>query len=446
MGAGTLEASVPIHFQLADYASPRDLVSIDRAMARLERADPSKMRVYQAARLREVLGHAGKVSPYWRKVFQSCGFEPEALQDPAQLRLLPELTRAELAESGDRMLDPSARRLRWAATSGTSGAPVRVALDRRARALEFCYYRRAWGWGGYRLGAPFAELASYHFLQPGSDPDRLIEWQRLPRRLLINTLRLAPDRMGEVRQALIRHRPRFLKGLPSALQHLVHAGEESGARVPSMQTVFSGGEIVTAHARAQIEEAFACRLLDSYGHMERTLAASQCEEGRYHVHGVYGVLETVRTEARADGTLGAEVLGTGLHNRAQALVRYATGDRVVMDAERTDCPCGRSLRTLRAIEGRAADAIHTPDGRLLSGLPMAFDDIRGIAYVQLVQGDPAALEIRVVPGAGWSPAALKAVQETAARGLGTGMSWTIEIVGPEGLLRTAAGKVRPVAT
>ncbi|QDV09181.1 Phenylacetate-coenzyme A ligase [Planctomycetes bacterium Poly30] len=436
---------MPIHFQLADYAAPGALLSIDRAMARLERADPVEMRAYQAGRLREVLGRAQAASAHWRRVFEEANFDPRGLEDPAHLRSLPILTKDELRRAGDEMLDPNARDLRWASTSGTSGQPVRVAMDRRARALEFCYYRRAWSWGGYRLGAAFAELGSYHFLRAGGEPERLVEWQPFLRRLLVNSSRVAPERMPEIRQALLRHRPRFIKGLPTALQHLVRCGEISGVGVPSMRAAFSGGEIVTSRARGRIEVGFACPLLDSYGHMERTVAASQCTEGRYHVHGAYGVFETTDFERRADGTLIANVYGTGLHNLAQPLVRYETEDRVVLDAQNTRCPCGRTLRTLRSIEGRCSHVITAPDGRSLPGLPMVFDDIDGIEVLQLVQVAPDAVVLHVVPGARWSSAALGELENAAARGLGSNMRFEVRVVEPDGLLRRATGKVLPVS-
>ncbi len=437
---------MPIDFRIRDYASPRLLFSLHRTMSRLERADPAELRRYQASRLRAVLSHAQAACPHWRDTFKERGFDPRDLQDPAQLQQLPVLTKDRLRREGDNLRDRSARRISWSATSGTSGEPLRVALDHRARALEFSFYRRAWSWGGYRLGAPFAELGTYHFLRSGRDPSRLLHWQPTLRRLMINSSRVSPAELPEVLRALQRHRPRFLKGLPSALQHLVRCAELSETSVPPMRAVFSAGEVVTARARSQIQGAFRCRLFDAYGHMERTMAASQCEEGRYHIHGAYGVLEVEGVERAEDGVESGRALGTGIHNLAQPLVRYDTGDRVILDPDPAPCGCGRTLPTLRAIEGRVVDVITTPDGRALSGLPMVFDAIAGVDVLQLVQAAGDVVVARVVPGRGWTDATEAALARAAGPAIGAGMRFEVRRVSAEDLARTETGKIRPVVT
>ena len=48
---------------------------------------------------------------------------------------------------------------------------MRFLLDRRARALEFCFYWRHWGWAGYRLGDRFAtQCLGDHVLKGKGEP------------------------------------------------------------------------------------------------------------------------------------------------------------------------------------------------------------------------------------------------------------------------------------
>lgn len=436
---------MPIDFRARDFLAPFALLELSRTFERLQWAGPDELRAYQVTRLRAVLRHAADHVPHWRELFARVAFDPRALEHPRGLERLPVLSKEAVRDGVTALVSQRFRRSRrWHATSGTLGRPLRVLLDRRANALEFCHYRRAWGWGGYRLGEPFAELGGYHFLRDGRDPERLLHWQPLLRRLMVNTNRLSPARVGEVRAALARYRPRFLKGLPSALEHLSRGVEEDGGGRFAFQALFSGGEVVTPGTRARVEAAFGCRLFDSYGHMERTVAASQCEEGRYHVHDDYGLLEVRDVEMTADGRRVGRATGTGLHNLAMPLVRYDVGDAIELAREDERCACGRGLGLIAAIHGRSVDVLTTPDGRVLSALSTAFDGVPSLDALQLVQLAPDVIELRAVPGRGWSEASRRELLATGSRALGAGMRLELLLVKREELVRTAAGKARPV--
>lgn len=438
---------MPIDFRARDFLVPFAMLELSRTMERLQWAEPDELRDYQVKRLRAVLRHAAGHVPHWAAVFERTGFDPRDLRHPRDLERLPLLTKEEVRDHVAAFVSRRSRRGRWSrwhATSGTSGRPLRVLLDRRANALEFCYYRRSWGWAGYVLGDPFVELGGYHFLREDRDPERLLHWQPLLRRLMVNTNRLSPARVGEVRAALARYRPRFLKGLPSALAHLARCVEEDRGGPFAFHALFSGGEVVTPQTRARVEAAFGCRLFDSYGHMERTVAISQCAEGRYHVHDDYGLLEVRDVEVTSDGRRVGRAIGTGLHNLAMPLVRYDVGDSIELARDGERCACGRGLGLVAAIHGRSVDVITTPDGRVLSALSTAFDGVPCIESLQLVQVAPDVLELRAVPGLGWSDASQQELLATGRRALGGGMRFELRIVQQEELVRTATGKARPV--
>lgn len=437
---------MPIDFRARDFLVPLKLLELGRTLERLQWAEPDELRDYQVRRLRAVLQHAARHVPHWAAVFARSGFEPRELRHPRDLELLPLLTKDEVRDNAAALVSRRARRGpgRWHATSGTSGRPLRVLLDHRANALEFCYYRRHWGWAGYRLGDPFVELGGYHFLRDGRDAERLLHWQPCLRRLMVNTNRLSPTRIGEVRAALARYRPRFLKGLPSALEHLACSVEEDQGGSFAFQALFSGGELVTSRTRARVEAAFGCRLFDSYGHMERTIAISQCAEGRYHVNDDYGLLEVRDVQVTPDGRRVGRATGTGLHNLAMPLVRYDVGDAIELAGEGERCACGRGLGLVAAIHGRSVDLLTTPDGRVLSALSTAFDGMPGIDSLQLVQVAPDVIELRAVPAQSWSEASRRELLATGRQALGEGMRLELKLVQREELVRTAAGKARPV--
>ena len=167
-----------------------------------------------------------------------------------------------------------------------------TSIGNRTRSNSFHDWRH-WGWAGYRLGQPFAELASIHFLRRSQLDGRIFDVQRLFGRLLLNSMKLTRANLAEYAALFARFRPRFLKGLPSAIYHLATPLKSARIGIPPLRAVFTGGENLTPEMRRAIEGAFQCPVMDSYGHMERTMCIAQCLDGSYHVLSDYGLLELV---------------------------------------------------------------------------------------------------------------------------------------------------------
>jgi len=168
------------------------------------------------------------------------------------------------------------------------------------------------------------------------------------------------------------------------------------------RAVFSQGENLRPQQKTLIEQVFAAPVYDSYGHLERTVAISQCPWARYHIHADYGFVELVKPEREpvlpiqlSPEQSVAEVLGTSLHNLSMPLIRYRTGDLVIVDSRQTRCPCGRTFPLVHAILGRNTDVVITPDRRAITALYVALDRIPHVACAQIVQESLDTLVVRV---------------------------------------------------
>ena len=155
-----------------------------------------------------------------------------------------------------------------------------------------------------------------------------------------------------------------------------------------------------AEAAARIEEAFGVRPFDLYATTEG-LWGGECErhEGP-HLFEEDVIAENVDGDGRAvpDGTPGARLLVTNLANRVQPLIRLEVCDAVTLSA--TTCGCGRTLRRLERVEGRAEDIIWLPgaDGRPVAVVPMQFSVVardRDVVEFQVAQ-EGARLVVLVV--------------------------------------------------
>ena len=429
---------MPIDFRLRDHVAPLSMWRLHRTLDRLQWASPDERRRYRETRLRAVLSHARRNVPYYRETLDAAD-----IRSPVDLGSLPRLSKETVRERFADLtsIDAARRGAVEVRTSGTTGAPLRFLLDRDARGLEFCYYWRHWSWAGYRLGDRFCELGTVHFL--GRGVDRTVDWQPHLRRLMIHAGRVSAAEAPAIAAEIERRRPRFLKGMPSSLLHLARSLEEAGRGGYSFRAVFSTGERLGAGGRCEIERVFGAPVLDSYGHMERTVAVSQCLQGSYHVHDDYGALELVDATQEGDALVG-RALGTSLHNLSMPLIRYEVGDLIEPAHPDDVCPCGRTLPLVKRIHGRDGVSVLTPDGRALSAPFILFDLVDGVLAGQVVQPSASALEWRVVPTPQFD-----AGEEDKLLHLAT------ELAGPrvavrtvrcrwEDLERGASGKPRPV--
>jgi phenylacetate-CoA ligase len=175
--------------------------------------------------------------------------------------------------------------------------------------------------------------------------------------------------------------------------------------------MFSTGEVLLPLHRAVIEKVFHTKVYDSYGHMERTVAITECPSGGLHINPEYGILELVDRQpsanvpARTAGgatVVTARVLGTSLHNYSMPLLRYEIGDLIELQDPQLPCTCGRAMPCVQRIIGRHEDVITAPDGRVIPSLFLLFNDVAGIALGQAVQEAADRLVVKIVRTASYT--------------------------------------------
>jgi len=433
-----------IDFRIKDFFYPNRIWKLHRKFEANQWLSPEELEKYQLARLKAVLTHAFQEVPYYGKLFRSIGFHPSDVTRIEHIRELPILDKDTIRAQFDSLQSREMERYSpvKARTSGSSGKPLEFYLDRSSQALEFVYYWRHWRWAGYRLGDLFAELSSHYFLIRPAMDQLDTHYQVHLRRLLLNSNRMSRGSCIEMAKQIRRLRPRFLKGISSALYFFALNLRGAGITDLKFDCIFSTGEIITPLYRQVIEEVFHSKILDSYGHMERTVAISQCPEGGYHVNSDYGLLETVPDESGREKVVS--VVGTSLHNFAMPLIRYDTGDQVEHESGFRSCPCGRTLPLIRSIQGRSEDVIITPDGRFLTTLFIVPELVSGVDFIQFVQTSGNELEIRVVPGNQWNEDESTRLQNYTRRMTGDSMRVRICPITNDDLLFDRSGKIRNV--
>jgi phenylacetate-CoA ligase len=172
----------------------------------------------------------------------------------------------------------------------------------------------------------------------------------------------------------------------------VQAARAEGGALPRLDAVITTAESLDPGSRRLLAEAFQAPVFDIYGLTEMGPMAWECPHHTgYHLTEDTAVIELLPT---GHGDAHSLVI-TNLELYGMPLIRYRTGDLARPGPEGT-CPCGRHLRRLEAVEGRAVDAVRLRDGQSVSPyrVTVQLGKIPGFQRYQVIQHDLSTFTVR----------------------------------------------------
>ena len=219
---------------------------------------------------------------------------------------------------------------------------------------------------------------------------------------LFRTLRLtATQPLPELVAQLQRFQPHVLSAYPSVAA-LLAAEQRAGRLRISPRAINTNSELRTEEMTRTIREAWGVQPTNSYALTETGLAAWTCPEANaLHVSEDACILESVDDGGLPvpAGQPGSRLLVTSLLNYTQPVIRFEVSDQLTFARE--PCACGRTLRVIEVLHGRADDILDLPGA---SGGRVALHPIhlrsplaalRQVVSYQITQR-PRELDIQVI--------------------------------------------------
>jgi len=363
-----------------------------------------RLREYQLAQLKRICTLAYERTPYYRRVFDSVGFVPDAINHLTDLSSLPTIDRATLHDHLDEMctVAPSSAHVDYITTGGTSGKPLRFYIGANRSAIEYAHLVSGWKRAGYRLGIPMAVLRG-RVVKPGRDGLRY-EYDPLLRNHYFSNFHMTEENMARYLERIRTLGPCFLHVYPSSVAALSRYIASHGVEPPrNVLGILAESENIYPEQRQLVESVFSKRYFSSYGHTEKLVAAAECEKSKaYHVWPTYGYLELLGEDGKAVTSPGkrGEIVGTGFINTVVPFIRYRTGDYATYVGERC-AQCGREHMILEDIRGhRTQEVLVTRSGTSISwtALNVHDDTFDNVLQFQFVQEIPGSAILKIVPG------------------------------------------------
>ena len=360
---------------------------------------PSEMRELQWQRLNELICYAYQACPYYLRVFDAKGIDPNGIRD-SEFQFIPILTKEIIQKEHHniRSTTISTSHFMENHTGGSTGEPLTFYQCGDYESYKTAGLRLVFEYCGWQPGD------SQLFIW-GSDYDAKSH-ETLRGRIsdfvqnihMINAFNLSEQVLTHHLDKMARWQPKYIWGYVSAIETFAKFLESKKSVELKPLAIQTTAEVLTATQREFIKEIFGCQLFDRYGCREVSIIAHECSEHRgLHVFESNNFVEILREDGSpvSPGEIGRIVV-TNLHNRAMPFIRYDTGDLGTWAQE--ECTCGRSWRLIKEIKGRQTDIIVSPSGKLIHGefFTHLFYKLKGIKQFQVLQEDVKRLIIKLV--------------------------------------------------
>ncbi|MUW13227.1 AMP-binding protein [Halorubrum sp. CBA1125] len=404
------------------------------------RYSQARLDTYRQKRLKQFLQTAWD-SPFWRDQFDQHDVDMTAEEPFAELSKLPILAKQDIKEA-DLTLRPesvSSEDLLSCHTSGTTGSGLTFVQTKQSLREQWAVwwrYRNWHGierdtWHGYFGGIPIVPI------EESTPPFWRVNYPG--RQVMFSSYHIKPESTHIYVDEIGDRKLPWLHGYPSALSLLANSILDQKVSAPSsLKIVTIGAETLFDHQREAIERAFDVPVRQHYGLEEAVANISECPEGNLHVDEDFAHVEFVPLE---EGD-GYRIVGTNWTNPAFPLIRYDTGDIVMLSDD--GCSCGRNGRVVESILGRQDDYVVLPNGARVGRLDHIFKDFESIHEAQIYQPDRDQVVLRVVPGDTFDDNVETELREKARTRLGNEISVDISYVAE--IERTDSGKMKFVVS
>jgi len=349
----------------------------------------------QQEKLRGLVRYCYAHVPYYRRLFSWIGLHPEDIQTESDFQKIPVLTKELIVANYEELLSEtcSGQKLIRHSTGGTSGSPLNFVRELAAEHLIDGSNWRFFNYCGYQLGAPLAMLWGNESELLKSETRRGRLKAIMDNKTILNCFELTEERMARFASAINTLKPRYWKGYAGVVHRFCRFLKANEIQIPKPDAVIITAEKIDQAEKAELNDFFEGRVFEEYGCKEFSILAFECDRHQgLHVDMHNAYIEIIDTR-ESDGY--GNVVVTSFVNSGMPFLRYQTQDRACLDDG--TCPCGRTSRKFRDIQGRVTDFVRTKSRKEIHGhfFNALFFDTEGIEQYQIRQTEEGKITVWV---------------------------------------------------
>ena len=339
------------------------------------------------------LSYALKYSPFYKKFYQ--GVDVSQIKSIDDIHLLPILDKETLRQNMKDVYTTEDVPCGYSMTGGTTGKSlvVKVTLeDRQKRMAYLDWFKSLYG---------FAMTKDRHARFNGKDIIPLgqkskIFWRdnKAVNQRIYSSFYTSEENIKYYVENLNEYKPLEMDGFVSTMYDIAKYMDTHGLKASfTPKAIFPTSETVLPFHREMLEKVFGCRVRDQYASSEGAPFIIEFPDGYMHECLDTGVFEHVKTDK------GTKLILTSFTTHGTPLIRYDIGDTII-ECDETDTPdTSIGFPAIKAIDGRKADALFSPERGHISNANMS-NVIKhlpnSIVNIQFVQNAIDHIQIRVV--------------------------------------------------
>jgi len=312
----------------------------------------------QIMELKKLLIHSHETVPYYKKLFNDIGFQPEKFNSLEELNMIPFLTK-EIINNNFEELQSEAftnKKKYEISTSGSTGKKLKLLVTDEVFKKEAAFILNTYKSHGATLyNKPSVWLRRY--VPKNSDED-LFKYDFELKRMYLSAYHLNDNNIHYYFKLINSKRYQTIVGYPSSVYLLALLAERFDLKLKFIKSIHVASEMMLPMWRNKIIEVFGIIPYAHYGQMEKVVLMHQQEpSGFYYNNFEYGYTELIENGEHF------EIVGTGFINYAMPLIRYRTNDLAIKPKFENG-----KLIGVNSIIGRNDDFLTTYEGHRIPGV------------------------------------------------------------------------------
>jgi phenylacetate-CoA ligase len=402
-----------------------------------EYASPEQIKALQLRHLKEIVAHAWKNIPGYRKHWETNKFHPDKLESLDDIQRIPFITKEMLQNNLEEFSYKKLQGLKKITTGGSTGIPFSFYQQRRNGIIELAFMHELW--------SRFYSEINYHVdatILRGKKLKGPIGYDPL-NGLILSSFDLVPNNIEKYIKAIEQYKTPILRAYPSSLHVFTSLIKEQGLNIKhQFKAIMLGSEKLYDFQKEPINEIFNSPLVNWYGHGEKAVLAGYCEHNeKFHSFSLYGITEIIDSNNLevSPGDIG-EIVGTSFWNYATPFIRYKTKDYAKKGPDFCD-QCGRYSQIIEEIQGREHEFIVDKNKKLiaLTGVSIICGTFSELMQFRFIQQEIGKFTFKYIKKHGVDSVNTAGIQKALVDKLGD--NFEIEFEEVNQISRTPSGKL-----
>jgi len=348
-----------------------------------EKLNLEEVQAYQLKELQRVVYQAYDNTSFYKEKYDKAGFHPSQIKTLADLKLIPVLTRDELKNNGENMVDKTFKgKLYKSVTSGTTAKPLTIYRNKETAQKEYASVCYQWARVGYQPGDGRIEFRGIlaketTFIQ--------LKHERV---LRINIIEMAEDNVYSILNAIRKSGYNYIHGYPGSIYKFFNLVKKKYGQFPNDINIkaflLASENIFDWQIDLMREMIPAAKVICHYGQAEKVALGAWNNDENYHFIPSYSITEINENT----------IIGTSFISDVMPLIRYEVNDSMELKSE-TPITDKVLFPVVSTISGRMEDITYTTEGKSVPPalVTFPFKNLKLIESCKIIQNTKIEFDV-----------------------------------------------------